>query len=128
MRLVRFGGAMSLDGYIAGPNGEHDWMVMDPEIDFAGVMRQFDTFLIGRKTFDVMKGMGNAGKSPRRWPGRSHRHVGDPGTAWYRDPGVASAGARDAQAAITSRLQNDRNHRSGVRHREKLARVAEATA
>jgi len=22
MRLVRFGGAMSLDGYIAGPNGE----------------------------------------------------------------------------------------------------------
>jgi dihydrofolate reductase len=23
MRLVRYGGAMSLDGYIAGPNGEH---------------------------------------------------------------------------------------------------------
>jgi dihydrofolate reductase len=45
MRLVRFGGAMSLDGYIAGPNGEHDWIVMDPEIDFGGLMRQFDTFL-----------------------------------------------------------------------------------
>jgi len=24
MRLVRFGGAMSLDGYIAGPNSEYD--------------------------------------------------------------------------------------------------------
>jgi len=36
MRLVRFGGAMSLDGYIAGPNGEHDWIVMDPEVDFGG--------------------------------------------------------------------------------------------
>ena len=32
MRLVRFGGAMSLDGYIAGPNGEYDWIVMDPDI------------------------------------------------------------------------------------------------
>jgi dihydrofolate reductase len=63
MRLVRFGGAMSLDGFIAGPNGEHDWIVMDPEIDFAGIMRQFDTFLIGRKTFDVMNRMGNAGTS-----------------------------------------------------------------
>ena len=39
MRLVRFGGAMSLDGYIAGPKGEYDWIVMDPEIDFAGIVK-----------------------------------------------------------------------------------------
>jgi dihydrofolate reductase len=65
MRLVRFGGAMSLDGYIAGPNGEYDWIVMDPEIDFSGMMKQFDTFLIGRKTFNAMKRMGNAGKSSK---------------------------------------------------------------
>ena len=37
MRHVRFGGAMSLDGYIAGPNGEYDWIVMDPDIDFAAM-------------------------------------------------------------------------------------------
>lgn len=65
MRLVRYGGAMSLDGYIAGPNGEHDWIVMDPEIDFSGMMKQFDAFLIGRKTFETMARMGNAAKSSK---------------------------------------------------------------
>jgi dihydrofolate reductase len=59
MRLVRFGGAMSLDGYIAGPGGEYDWIVMDPDFDFSGHMNQFDTFLIGRKTFEAMLRMGS---------------------------------------------------------------------
>jgi dihydrofolate reductase len=59
MRKVVYGGAMSLDGFIAGPNGEHDWIVMDPDIDFAALMGRFDTFLIGRKTFEVMRRMGN---------------------------------------------------------------------
>ena len=59
MRLVRFGGAVSLDGYIAGPNGEYDWIVMDPEIDFAAMTKRYDTFLIGRKTFDAMRRMGS---------------------------------------------------------------------
>ena len=60
MRKVVYGGAMSLDGFIAGPNGEYDWIVMDPDIDFAALMGRFDTFLIGRKTFEVMRRMGNA--------------------------------------------------------------------
>jgi len=53
---------MSLDGFIAGPKGEYDWIVMDPEIDFAAQMRRYDTFLIGRKTFEVMRTM--AGSAP----------------------------------------------------------------
>jgi len=65
MRLVRYGGAMSLDGYIAGPNGEADWIVMDPEMDFSALMNRFDTFLIGRKTFDAMRRMGNAATSSK---------------------------------------------------------------
>jgi len=63
MRRVIYGCAMTLDGYIAGPNGEYDWIVMDPDIDFAAMNARFDTFLIGRKTFEAMLRMGNGGKS-----------------------------------------------------------------
>jgi dihydrofolate reductase len=59
MRKVVYGGAMSLDGFIAGPNGEYDWIVMDPDIDFAAMVAEFDTFLIGRKTFEAMRRMGS---------------------------------------------------------------------
>jgi hypothetical protein len=51
---------MSLDGYIAGPSGEYDWIVMDPDMDFPALMRRFDTFLIGRKTFEAMQRLGTA--------------------------------------------------------------------
>jgi dihydrofolate reductase len=45
---------MSLDGFIAGPHGEYDWLIADPAIDIAELFSQFDTLLIGRKTFEVM--------------------------------------------------------------------------
>ena len=52
-RRVRYCVAMSLDGYIAGPNGEADWIVMDPEMDFGNLWAQFDTLLMGRRTFEA---------------------------------------------------------------------------
>ena len=75
MRKVVYGGAMSLDGFIAGPNGEYDWIVMDPDIDFAALMGRFDTFLIGRKTFEAMRRMGGAGTSAPGDP--EHRLLAD---------------------------------------------------
>ena len=62
MRQVRYVVAMSLDGYIAGPNGQADWIIMDPDIDFRALFEQFDTFLLGRRTFQGMGGAGGGGQ------------------------------------------------------------------
>jgi dihydrofolate reductase len=53
-RRIRYQVAGSLDGYIAGPNGEADWIIMDSEIDFGELFNQFDTLLMGRGTFESM--------------------------------------------------------------------------
>src|SRR5436305_7821429 len=53
MRRVRYRVAASLDGYIAGPNGEIDWIVMDPSVDFGAVYAEFDTVLMGRRTYEL---------------------------------------------------------------------------
>jgi dihydrofolate reductase len=65
MRRIRYAVAMSLDGYIAGPKGEADWIVMDPEIEFDSFWKEFDTLLMGRNTFTAMTAMGGgAGGAP----------------------------------------------------------------
>jgi dihydrofolate reductase len=49
---------MSLDGYIAGPNGEFDWIITDPAIDFGALFASFDTVIMGRRSFDGLLGQG----------------------------------------------------------------------
>ena len=61
MRKIVYSVAMSLDGYVAGPNGEADWIVIDPEIDFVGMMARFDTLLMGRRTFEAAQAMDGGG-------------------------------------------------------------------
>jgi dihydrofolate reductase len=63
-RRLRYQVAMSLDGFIAGPNGEYDWIVMDPAIDFGALFKEFDTAVMGRKTYEVTTAQGGNGAMP----------------------------------------------------------------
>jgi len=53
-RRIHYQVACSLDGYIAGPDGEADWIVQDPAIDFAEIFGRFDTLLMGRRTYEAL--------------------------------------------------------------------------
>jgi dihydrofolate reductase len=53
LRRVRYQVACSLDGYIAGPNDDFDWIVPEPTFDFAALHAQFDVVLLGRRTWEV---------------------------------------------------------------------------
>ncbi|UQZ35156.1 dihydrofolate reductase [Paenibacillus sp. PK3_47] len=45
--------AVTLDGFIEGKNGEIDWCIMDPEMEFDAFLNQIDTILYGRKSYDL---------------------------------------------------------------------------
>jgi dihydrofolate reductase len=49
---------VSLDGFVAGPNGEMDWINVDDELfDYAGKMiDRADVALYGRVTYEMMEG------------------------------------------------------------------------
>lgn len=98
MRRVRYRVAASLDGYIAGPNGEIDWIVRDPTIDFAALFSGFDTVLLGRRTYEL-----TIQPSAPAWPAGWRVHVFsrtlDPAehpavTVVSTDPGTAVAALR----------------------------------
>lgn len=58
MRRVRYQVACSLDGYIAGPNDEFDWITPEPSFDFEALYAEFDTLLMGRRTFEIVHATG----------------------------------------------------------------------
>jgi len=45
--------ATSLDGYIAGPDGEIDWLFSDQDYGYSAFYSTIDTVVMGRKTYDV---------------------------------------------------------------------------
>ena len=61
MKRLRYQVAVSLDGFIAGPKGEYDWLLSDSSIDFKSLFKEFDTAVMGRKTYEEMKAQGGDG-------------------------------------------------------------------
>lgn len=55
MRTLRYSVAASLDSFIAGPSGEFDWIVADPDIDFAAMYAGFSGLVMGRRSYDVLR-------------------------------------------------------------------------
>jgi dihydrofolate reductase len=63
MRQLRYSVAASLDGYIAGPNGEFDWIVIDPDIDFAAMYAGVSGLVMGRRSYEVSLATGTGGEA-----------------------------------------------------------------
>jgi dihydrofolate reductase len=57
MRKLILAVAVSLDGFIEGPNGEYDWCFTDPEYSFEEFFKRIDTIFVGRKTYEVSSAM-----------------------------------------------------------------------
>jgi len=63
-KRLRYQVAASLDGFIAGPTGDADWIVMDRAIDFTALYKEFDTVVMGRKTYETATSQGGTGAMP----------------------------------------------------------------
>ena len=78
---------MSLDGYIAAPDGGYDWIVMDPEIDFTAMFSKYDAMLMGRKSYDAAKGSDYGLPKPKTYVfSKTLRQADAPGVIVSNDP------------------------------------------
>jgi dihydrofolate reductase len=59
MRTVTYGGAVSLDGFLAGVDGSIDWLHFSKDVQqvMTDFWKDVDTILMGRKTYEVSVAM-----------------------------------------------------------------------
>ena len=53
MRKLILGLAVTLDGYIEGPNGEYDWCFTDQDYGLNNFFTHVDAIFIGRKSYEI---------------------------------------------------------------------------
>ncbi len=59
MRKIILGLAVSLDGYIEGPNGEYDWCLTDQDYGMSAFFKRIDSIFMGRKSYELALSMGD---------------------------------------------------------------------
>ena len=66
MRKVILGVAVSLDGFIEGPQGEYDWCFMDQDYGMADFYKRIDAIFMGRKSYELTQTI----EGPNPWKGK----------------------------------------------------------
>ena len=59
MRKIILQLAVSLDGFIEGPNGEFDWCFTDQDYGMSAFFKRIDSTFMGRKTYELVLAMEN---------------------------------------------------------------------
>ena len=54
MRKIILNLAVSLDGFIEGPNGEYDWCFIDQDYGMTDFMDSTDAIFFGRKSYELV--------------------------------------------------------------------------
>ena len=104
MRRVRYAVATSVDGYIAGPKGEADWIIRDPEMDFRALFEQFDTVLLGRRTYEITQ---SPGAPP--WPASTSVYVFSRTLRQPDHPSVTIVADKLEETVAALRARSDKN-------------------
>jgi dihydrofolate reductase len=77
MRVLTYGGAVSLDGFLAGPDGSMDWLHYSNDVSkvIGEYWKDVDTVLMGRKTWAVAVAQAKPAskKKPKKASGRTRR-------------------------------------------------------
>jgi dihydrofolate reductase len=93
-----------LDGFIAGPNDEVDWIVHDPDFDLRALFNQFDTALLGRRMYEMTQ---RPGAPP--WPPEMRVYVFSRTLRQRDHPGVTIVADRleETLAALRAKSGKD---------------------
>ena len=57
MRKIVLQLAVSLDGFIEGPNGEFDWCFIDQDYGMSAFFKRIDSVFMGRKSYELASAM-----------------------------------------------------------------------
>jgi dihydrofolate reductase len=94
MRTIIYGGAVSLDGFLAGADGSIDWLHFSTDVQqiITAVFRNVDTILMGRKTYVAARQagstQGNSAPPGEKAPPAMRTYVFSRTLTSVDDPGV----------------------------------------